>query len=101
MARVLGRSRGSIVALTFTTLRPAADHLRDGDVLLSKSTSGLAEGRIGEPPLTIFFALISLPYNALLASLSASIDAPVRDTPANNPLEREYVRTSAFIVSAL
>jgi len=64
-------------------------YLRDGDVLSSTSTSGLAEGTTAWPPEIISFAVICLPYKALLASSSVSIEAPSSETPANKPFERE------------
>ena len=64
-------------------------YLRAGEVESSRLTSGWAEAGAVCPPVTISLAPISLPYRFLLASLSASIDAPSRETPANSPLERE------------
>src|SRR5712664_3134586 len=64
-------------------------HLRSGDVVLSRLTSGSAAGTTAWAPVTISLAPISLPYSFLLASLSVSIDAPARDTPAKSPLDRE------------
>src|ERR1700719_1727567 len=90
-------SRASIEAGWFELL----DYALDGEVWSSRSTSALPAGGTVSPPLIISLAVAGLPYTALLASSSVSIDAPSSDTPANRPLVREYVNTSTFIASAL
>jgi len=69
--------------------RMLESHLRSGDVALSRFTSGSAADTTGWSPVTISLGPTSLPYSFLLASLSESIDAPSRDTPAKSPLDRE------------
>src|SRR5271157_5496129 len=71
------------------TTSARAGYMRAGDVSSSRFTSGLAAGITAWVPVTISLAPISLPYSLLLASLSGSIDAPSRDTPAKSPLDRE------------
>jgi len=60
-----------------------------GEVLSRKSTNSFAPDGTAAPPSTIAVALIALPYSALFASSSESIDAPASDTPANSPFARE------------
>lgn len=76
-------------------------YLRLGDVWSSRSTSGFAAAGTGLSLVMIDFALIDSPYIFLFASLSESIEAPSNDTPANIPLLREYVSTSAVISEEL
>ena len=49
------------------------------------------------PPRIISFAVNLRPYNFSLALPSERSVEPSRETPANNPLLREYERISAFI----
>ena len=60
-----------------------------GEVLSRKPTNGWAAEGTDAPPSTIALALIALPYSALFASSSESMDAPSSDTPANKPFDRE------------
>ena len=77
------------------------DYFLDGEVLSSRSTSALPAGGTVSPPSMICLAVAGLPYTALFASSSVSIEAPSSEMPANKPFVREYVNTSTFIASAL
>lgn len=78
-----------VIRMFLWALSVEGTYLRDGDVLSRTSTSGLAAGTTAWPPEIISFAVICLPYKALLASSSVSIEAPSSETPANSPFDRE------------
>src|SRR5271156_3880904 len=85
----------------FLILVICRSYLRVGEALVSSASKGLAAAGAAWPPSMISLAVIDLPYKALLASSSVSMDAPCNETPAKSPLLREYVSTSTCIDAAL
>jgi len=85
VAKKKGGTVSSGVALVFSI----RIYFLAGEVLSRKSTNSFAPDGTAAPPSTIAVALIALPYSALFASSSESIDAPASDTPANSPFARE------------